>query len=457
MSARSVPRARRNYAVWEITLKCNLACSHCGSRAGAARDNELTASEALDLVHQMADLGIDEVTLIGGEAYLRADWLDIAAEIVRLGMTCGVTTGGYGVSRTIAQRMHDAGISTVSVSVDGLQATHDRLRGVRGSWRRCFETIGHVVAAGIPLPCCNTQINRLSAAELPLLYEEIRKAGVAAWQVQLTVPMGRAADHPEMLLQPFELLELYPMLAHVIERARREGVDVQPGNDIGYYGPYESIFRSTPGSGDFWQGCMAGLRTIGIEADGAIKGCPSLPTASYAGGNIRERPLKEIVQTTDRLRFNIGAGTPRGADHTWGFCGSCDYRQLCRGGCTWTAHVFFDRPGNNPYCHHRALTLASRGVGEQVRLAEPAPGLPFDHGRFELLQRPLLDAGVDDPEAFSLAGVLWPLAWLRDDPSLAERLAAERDRTIASYGTSGAADAPYREALDLIRGAPSSL
>jgi len=53
MSARSAPRARRNYAVWEITLKCNLACSHCGSRAGATRDNELTTSEALDLVHQI--------------------------------------------------------------------------------------------------------------------------------------------------------------------------------------------------------------------------------------------------------------------------------------------------------------------------------------------------------------------------------------------------------------------
>jgi radical SAM protein with 4Fe4S-binding SPASM domain len=452
-----VPRARTNYAVWEITLKCNLACSHCGSRAGVARENELTTSEALDLVRQMADLGIDEVTMIGGEAYLRPDWLEIAAEIVHRGMTCGMTTGGYGISRTTAEHMHDAGISTVSVSVDGLEATHDRLRGVPGSWRRCFETIGHVVAAGIDLPCCNTQFNRLSAPEMPLIYDEIRKASVAAWQVQLTVPMGRAADHPELLLQPFELLELYPMLAHVIERARREGVDVQPGNDVGYYGPYESVFRSMPGDNGFWQGCMAGLQTIGIEADGAIKGCPSLPTASYVGGNIRERSLKDIVQTTDRLRFNIGAGTPSGADHTWGFCGSCEYRELCRGGCTWTAHVLFDRPGNNPYCHHRALTLASRGVGEEVNLVERAPGLPFDHGRFELHERSLVDAGIADPGGFSLAGVLWPLAWLEEDPSLPARLATERDRTIASYGTAGAGDAPYREALELIRGTPPAL
>jgi MoaA/NifB/PqqE/SkfB family radical SAM enzyme len=72
---------RQTYAVWEITLKCNLACGHCGSRAGDKREDELTTSEALDLVRQMAELGIEEVTLIGGEAFMRPDWLMIAAEI----------------------------------------------------------------------------------------------------------------------------------------------------------------------------------------------------------------------------------------------------------------------------------------------------------------------------------------------------------------------------------------
>ncbi|MEH2299051.1 MAG: hypothetical protein V7K88_08390 [Nostoc sp.] len=44
---------RISYAVWEITLKCNLACQHCGSRAGHTRANELSTAEALDLVRQM--------------------------------------------------------------------------------------------------------------------------------------------------------------------------------------------------------------------------------------------------------------------------------------------------------------------------------------------------------------------------------------------------------------------
>src|SRR5579859_6597889 len=53
-------------AVWELTLRCDLACRHCSSRAGRARPDELTGAEALDLVEQLADLGVREVTLIGG-------------------------------------------------------------------------------------------------------------------------------------------------------------------------------------------------------------------------------------------------------------------------------------------------------------------------------------------------------------------------------------------------------
>src|SRR6476659_9984578 len=76
------------YAVWEITLRCDLACRHCGSRAGRSRPDELTTEEALNLVDQMADLGTLEVTIIGGEAYLRDDWTQIARKIRDRGMQC---------------------------------------------------------------------------------------------------------------------------------------------------------------------------------------------------------------------------------------------------------------------------------------------------------------------------------------------------------------------------------
>ncbi|RCJ37759.1 nif11-class peptide radical SAM maturase 3 [Nostoc punctiforme NIES-2108] len=407
---------RKSYAVWEITLKCNLACSHCGSRAGHERANELSPEEALDLVKQMAEVGIKEVTLIGGEAFLRPDWLEIAKAINEAGMLCGMTTGGYGISLETAQKMKSAGIRTVSVSIDGLEATHDRLRGKKGSWKYAFKTMSHLREVGISFGC-NTQINRLSAPEFPCIYECIRDAGARAWQVQLTVPMGNAADNADILLQPHELLDIYPMLARVARRAYQEGVQLQAGNNIGYYGPYERLLRGLGKEHDFsfWQGCGAGLSTLGIEADGAIKGCPSLPTTAYTGGNIREHTLHDIIEGAEELRFNLGAGTPEGTKHLWGFCKTCEYAELCRGGCSWTAHVFFNKRGNNPYCHHRALVHAKQGMRERVVPKVKAQGLPFDNGEFELIVEPtdtLLPA--NDRLHFTADSIQWSESWQQE-------------------------------------------
>lgn len=413
---------RISYAVWEITLKCNLACQHCGSRAGHTRAKELSTEEALDLVKQMAEVGITEVTLIGGEAFLRPDWLEIAKAITDAGMHCGMTTGGFGITLDTAHRMKDAGIGVVSVSVDGLEATHDRLRGKKGSWQWAFKTMSHLKQAGIPFGC-NTQINRLSAPEFPLIYEHLRDAGIFAWQIQLTVPMGNAADNNEILLQPYELLDVYPMIARVAQQAKQDGVRIQPGNNIGYYGPYERLLRGGD-AWSFWQGCTAGLSALGIEADGAIKGCPSLPTSAYTGGNIRDYPLRTIIEETEELRFNMGADTPKGTEHLWGFCKTCEFAQLCRGGCSWTAHVFFDKRGNNPYCHHRALTHEKRGIRERVMLKRQANGNPFDNGEFAIIEEPINAPWPDnDPLHFTSNRIQWPARW-QEEANLVSAVAA---------------------------------
>lgn len=429
------PKERTCYAVWEITLKCNLACSHCGSRAGDQRSNELSTEEALDLVHQLAEVGVTEVTLIGGEAFLRKDWLDIAEEIGKVGMTCTMTTGGYGISAETAKRMKAAGIAQVSVSVDGLEDVHDDLRGKPGSWSFCFKTMEHFRNAGISFGC-NTQINRRSAPQLPLLYERIRDAGALAWQTQLTVPMGNAADHSQILMQPSELLDVYPMLAYLMERGLREGVLMQPGNNIGYYGPYERLFRGRGSDNPWamWSGCQAGLSVLGLEADGAIKGCPSLPTQPYTGANIRDMRLIDIIKDTEALNINANIGTEQATEHMWGFCKSCDFAALCRGGCSWTSHVFFNKRGNNPYCHHRALTKASQGVRERVAIHELAPGIPFDNGTFDLHEEPM-DAPwpADDTMRFHRDDIQWPASWLEEDPALTQMIERATQTTIAAY------------------------
>jgi radical SAM protein with 4Fe4S-binding SPASM domain len=371
-------RHRPIIAVWELTLRCDLACRHCGSRAGRARPDELSTAECLDLVEQLADLGVHEVTLIGGEAYLRDDWLEIVRAIRARGMLPTMTTGGRGLTRERAAAAKEAGIHSVSVSLDGNEAVHDRLRGVRGSYRSAVQGLAHLRAAKIPV-AVNSQINRLSLPHLGSILDDVIASGARSWQVQLTVAMGRAADEPDVLLQPYDLLELFPVLAELSERARAAGVQLLPGNNIGHFGPYEGALRGRTMNG-YTAGCGAGRSTLGIEADGTIKGCPSLSTRSWSGGNVRGDALEDIWQRAPKLRYT----RDRTARDLWGFCGTCYYADECRAGCTWTSDVLFGRPGNNPYCHHRALEMQRMGKRERLVRVEAPPNEPFDHGLFEL-------------------------------------------------------------------------
>jgi radical SAM protein with 4Fe4S-binding SPASM domain len=376
-------QARPIYAVWEITLQCDLACRHCGSRAGHARTDELSTAECLDLVRQMAELGVMEVTLIGGEAYLRDDWTAIIREIRKFGMSATMTSGGRGITAEKARAAKEAGLESVSISIDGNEATHDRLRGVKGSYQSAFQAMDLMRAAGVKVST-NTQINRLTLPELPELLEALAAHGGHSWQLQLTVPMGRAADEPEVLFQPYDMLELFPLLGDLKKRADELRVRIWPGNNIGYFGPYESVLKGNMPRGHM-ASCGAGRSTLGIEADGAIKGCPSLPTEAWTGGNIRDNSLKDIWERSAPLRYT----RDRTVEDLWGYCRTCYYADECRAGCTWTSFVFFGRAGNNPYCHHRALEMQRKGVREIVERTEMAPGTPFDHGKFEIREEPL--------------------------------------------------------------------
>jgi radical SAM protein with 4Fe4S-binding SPASM domain len=386
------------YVVWELTLACDHACRHCGSRAIVARDNELSTAQALAVVAELAALGAREVVLIGGEAYLHEGFLAVVAALTAAGITATMTTGGAGISAELARAMRAAGMQRVSVSIDGLRERHDALRAKRGSFADATAALGHLGAAGIDL-AANTNVNRSNQADLEALYLHLREAGVRSWQVQLTAPLGRAADHPELLLQPYDLVALLPRIDALKQRGWREGVLVMPGNNLGFYGPEELRLRSQhPDDGDSFGGCQAGRYVLGIESDGAVKGCPSLPTAAYVGGSLRQRSLRDIWQEAPELAFT------RGEVSLWGHCRTCAFAEVCRGGCNFTAHAFFGRPGNNPYCHHRALTLARQGLRERLVPAAPAPGAPFDHGRFTLVEEPW-DAPEPPTPAFDLVAL----------------------------------------------------
>lgn len=372
------------YVVWELTLACDHACRHCGSRAGGAREGELSTEEALNVVSELAEMRAREVVLIGGEAYLHDGFLTIVSALRDAGIRPTMTTGGLGITPELAREMKLAGLEMVSVSVDGLEPQHDRIRARSGSYQGAMSALRALRDAGIPI-ASNININRVNRGDLEELYVELRDVGISAWQIQITAPLGRAADRPEMLLQPWDLLDVVPRVAALKRRGFEEGVRIMPGNNLGYFGPEEALLRSYhEGGRDHFQGCQAGKFVLGIESHGAVKGCPSLQSAAYVGGSLREQSLREIWEESDELAF----ARVRSVSDLRGYCRECDYADTCMGGCTFTAHSLFGQPGDNPYCYHRARVHEKRGLRERLIARDPADGKPFDHGTFEIRMEP---------------------------------------------------------------------
>lgn len=368
------------YCVWEITLACDLGCKHCGSRAGNTRSGELSTEQCFDVVRQLEEAGFTEVTLIGGEAYLREDWDLIAAEITKRGMVCTMATGGRGMNEERVKRAEDAGIHHISFSIDGLEKTHDAQRGSPGSWRAALEGAERVAKSSMRVGM-NTQINRLSMPELPALSKLLIDMGARGWQIQLTVPMGRGADRPQLLLQPYELLDLFPLLAWIKKEIfLPNNANIFPGNNIGYFGPYEELIRYGGEEGTHWSGCKAGKNCIGVEADGKIKGCPSLPSDDYTGGYTQTHKIMDVLHNSPEVNHT----RLRDKTDLWGYCATCYYADVCKAGCTWTSHCTLGKAGNNPYCIHRAIEHEKEGLRETLVRVAPPPGSPFDYGRFEI-------------------------------------------------------------------------
>ena len=149
------------YVVWELTLRCDHACKHCGSRANEARPDELSTVEALGVCQQLAEAGAREVVLIGGEAYLHDGFYEIAAALRRLGVRVGVTSGGLGIDGERATKMAEAGVQQCSISVDGLADNHDRIRAKTGSQASALAALRHLKAAGIRT-ASNINLNRVN-------------------------------------------------------------------------------------------------------------------------------------------------------------------------------------------------------------------------------------------------------------------------------------------------------
>lgn len=321
---------------WELTRKCNMRCIHCGTSAGSSRKNELSVEEGLVLCRQIIELGTKSLSLSGGEPLLHHAWDKYARALHEGGVKVSMITNGYLLEENIEKILRSP-VRRIGISLDGTPDTHNFIRQNKNSFERAVKGARELKKRNISAGAI-THVSKKNIRELEALYKILKDNGFDFWQIQITFLSGRMRKHKEMALDPDDM----PEAAEFVEEKKTlKEIDVSAGDNLGYYSKHNiTNFK--------WKGCFAGRWLMGIDADGGIKGCLSLPP-EFVEDNIRKRALKEIWEDRSLFKYNRYFNP---AD-LGNFCKDCVHAPDCRGGCTVTAYSATGSPFNNPYCLYR--------------------------------------------------------------------------------------------------------
>lgn len=328
-------------------MGCNMRCAHCGSSCSDALPDQLSLDEAYKLIDELADLGLKWMTLSGGEPLTHKNWKQIATRLYEKGIETNMITNGSLITPEIAKSIAECHLSTVAISVDGTKEVHDKIRKP-GSFELLENAFALLRQHDVFLGAITT-VTKDNIDILPQIKDELIHMGVNVWQLQFGLPMGNMAQIREKVIDP----EQIDYLLDFCYRTGLEGkIKIYPSDCIGYYSHKEIASRqiafntSTP---TLWDGCNAGIRSLGILHNGDVLGCTSIRDREFIEGNIREQSLRSIWE--DENKFSWSRKFEK--DELKGICGTCKYSAKCLGGCanvrlTIGGDIYTD----NKYCSY---------------------------------------------------------------------------------------------------------
>lgn len=326
------------YLFWECTLRCNLSCLHCGSdcaRDASRRDMPVgDFIRVIDSIKTRLDPHKTTIAITGGEPLMRDDLEQCGHELYKRGFPWGCVTNGYAMTRDRYRRLLDAGLRSLTISLDGLKASHDWFRNRAGSFERALDTIRFAAKTDNIVFDVATCAHRRSFGELPGIRDLLIDAGVKNWRLFTVFPKGRAAGNNELQISDAQFTGLMDFIVETKTQGR-----IRPNYGCeGFLGAYEGRAR------DNYFTCAAGVNVGSVLIDGSISACPSLRD-DYIQGNIYKDDFWDVWNN----RFGIMR------DRSWtktGACASCTAYRWCLGS---GLHLRNEKTGELSVCHYARI------------------------------------------------------------------------------------------------------
>lgn len=319
------------HMVWLATDACTARCLHCSSNSARRSPDELTTSEAKDMIDQLAAAGVIDLGISGGEPLLRRDMLEIVGWTKQRGMTVGIASNGATLTPKRAAELAATGLDRLQVSLDGFAEQHDRLRRWPGLFDRVLKTIRTAHEAGLRVHVCCT-VTRLNCDSLEAFVAFLAGTGIRRINLSRFVPTGRGSD----LLDPGD-----DAWRAIIERAGKLKAAYAGKLEITTHLAQQILVDPEPEGMTVFAGCQAGRGQGCITANGTVLPCVLLPISI---GNIRDNDFRKVWTDSPTIR------ALQNRDRLKGACGTCSLRERC-GGCRAVAYARTKDPfATDPRC-----------------------------------------------------------------------------------------------------------
>ncbi len=328
------------YILWECTLRCNLNCLHCGSDCSKdALIKDMPASDFLKALDQLKGIVVPNKTMIvltGGETLLRNDITEIGIQLYLRGFPWGVVTNGMLLNLNKLDSLLNAGLRSITVSLDGLEPSHNWLRGNPKSFSNALNAIKLLPKVPNLVYDVVTCVNQMNFNELSKLRDLLIQSSVKNWRIFTIFPTGRAQNHQDLFLSPHQMLDLMEFIKHT---RNEQKIKLDYGCE-GFLGNYEAEVR------DQFFFCRAGINIASILIDGSISACPNL-RSNFIQGNIYTDNFAEVWKNRYHQFRN----------REWtkiGICASCEFYKYCQGN---GMHLRDELTGTLKFCHFKHLKL----------------------------------------------------------------------------------------------------
>jgi heme d1 biosynthesis radical SAM protein NirJ len=343
--------------IWNLIRRCNLTCRHCYSiSADTDFKGELSTDEVFTVMDDLKAFRVPVLILSGGEPLLRPDIFDIARRSKAMGLYTALSSNGTLIDERNIDAIADIGFDYVGISLDGIEATHDRFRRKEGAFAASMVGLRLCQEQGLKVGVRYTMTEE-NAQDLDPLLQLVRKEGIQRFYFSHLNYAGRGNKNRKTDAAHLTTRSAMDRLFEHCWEDHQAGLerDFTTGNQDAD-GPYflHWVQRRFPDRAEHiaaklrqWGGNASGVNVANIDNLGTVH--PDTMWWHVPLGNVRERSFSAIWSD---LSNPLLAGLRQHPRTVGGRCGDCRYLSICNGSSRVRAEqAGGDVWGEDPACY----------------------------------------------------------------------------------------------------------